>query len=312
MIFKHYRTKSAPNPHQNDELTHNYLKKVSKCVSAVIAGGVVLGFSIWIVLLWYQTSPLVTTVVLLPRSESANAQGLKYAVLAKVDTSKSSVQYLTITEPTIVASIASYIQDQGSKNIDKKAQTNVSLGLGTVVEHILFVPDFPSSSPTFAQIESGFWYGVKTLALAGQWRAVHQWLQFWGAASSIDDEAVTFKTITTSNEWQKQLSQFASGEISRECAVAVINTTDQSGVAKRVTTVLEQTGIYVIRVTDSFTEAAETKIMYNPDFQCERELEVLQSLVPNTGIPEPNAEVVRKYRADAVVMVGTDISSMLK
>jgi hypothetical protein len=310
-MTKHSRTKTAPNPHQSSELTHNYLKRISKIVSAVITVGVLLSFGVWVVVLWYQTSQVATSILLLPTQLDSVTQTPNYVLLTKIDSTKPSVQSFVLTEPKLLASVSAIVAAKNEEKIDKKEKIRISLALGTVIEHILSVPTLPAADPTLSQIKAGIWLAIKAWWGQWSWLERHHWLQAWGAASNVSDVAVVTKTIEQELGWSATLQQFASGEVSRECAVAVVNTTAQNGVARQITQVLEQSGLYVIRVTDNFSESPETVLVFNPEFACARELSILGSLVPHQLSPVANGEVARKYRADAVLLIGVDLAELV-
>lgn len=158
-------------------------------------------------------------------------------------------------------------------------------------------------------------------------KAVDQWQvlrllvghrETWHLALWFKDvEAQNFSSLVLGEmkDWQKLLASHAFGKIDDSCAVAIINTTQRSGVAANLTAVLENSGVAVVRSGNSIWDDEQTALFVAAGESQLKCLEVqarLQSLSPLVLIPRPEQNKVDQYRASMVLLIGEDLAKILE
>jgi len=143
------------------------------------------------------------------------------------------------------------------------------------------------------------------------WRKIHNWL-FLTALRSLPDERTTFTRYVDRQEW---LTSFSKGEAAklenRNCSLAVVNTTGISGLARQVTDILERNNIFVIRLTDTFTNAEQSHIVVDQQKKCQQQLQQLKNFLGQPDYEHAvDASVTQKYRADAVLLLGREEANL--
>ncbi len=97
------------------------------------------------------------------------------------------------------------------------------------------------------------------------------------------------------------------GDLSQYCSVAVVNGTDQNGLAGKIGKIIENTGGLVVRLDDVETRYEKTKIYFGTDpVDCSRLAHSISGIfVQNPEIISINElENAQQYRANIVVIVG--------
>jgi len=92
--------------------------------------------------------------------------------------------------------------------------------------------------------------------------------------------------------------------------VAVINTSQQNGLANRFATLLAADGFSIIR-RDSDSQALETsRLVLDPEMiACQALSQRFSQFLPQQEI-QSNFEITNKYRAGAVIFLGEDLARL--
>jgi hypothetical protein len=103
----------------------------------------------------------------------------------------------------------------------------------------------------------------------------------------------------------------AGAEIARQCSLAVVNTTNKSGVANFLTNYLEKKGIVVVRITNNNSNLDTTRVVLAEESEaCAAVVDTLQYLQPEKTSVSINQEVANTYRASAILFLGKDITEL--
>lgn len=96
----------------------------------------------------------------------------------------------------------------------------------------------------------------------------------------------------------------------KSCPVAVINTTGIRNVAREHAQLLEQNGVYIIREDSTTQLQTATTFQVNDPLSafCESLLSKLLPFFPESSYREPQTTDTKRYRADIVIFLGTDIT----
>ncbi len=97
-----------------------------------------------------------------------------------------------------------------------------------------------------------------------------------------------------------------------DCTVAVVNTTEKLGLASKLSGVIEQNGVVVVRVTDQDSPYQLSTFSFSADHgSCLSLSERLEVLFPNKLIKQQNQQLQQEYRADLVIFIGKDMADLL-
>lgn len=133
------------------------------------------------------------------------------------------------------------------------------------------------------------------------------WLGWF--ASRLDVSRVLLDTVHT----EKNLSStdFLSLAFKPECTIAVINTTTISGVATRVTQILENSGGRVVRVADTPTNLEKSRLVISEHSKCQGVAQKARRVIPSDIEIEQNKEQATEHRAEVVLLLGRDVAELL-
>jgi len=94
------------------------------------------------------------------------------------------------------------------------------------------------------------------------------------------------------------------------CAVALINTTTETGLANSLATMLENSAFLIIKKDSNADNLAQTKIVYNPDEPaCKEVLSELQRIWPESLIVA-DQQAALQQRAAVVIYIGRDLADL--
>jgi len=97
-----------------------------------------------------------------------------------------------------------------------------------------------------------------------------------------------------------------------DCNVAVVNTTDKTGLASKISDMLEKNGAVVVRVTDQNSPYQLSTLSFNPDHgSCQLLSERLQVLFPDKITRQDHAQLQQEYRADLIIFIGKDLANLI-
>jgi len=121
----------------------------------------------------------------------------------------------------------------------------------------------------------------------------------------------TVQLFTSLRDWQeRQRSRFA-GQL-KDCRVALVNTTTVAGLGRRVSTVLDRSGVVVVRLTDSTPRQAKSVLTIQagqPD--CLALAAHLQQVFPDKIEIVQDPDIINRARSEAEVVIGEDLGEFL-
>ncbi len=93
----------------------------------------------------------------------------------------------------------------------------------------------------------------------------------------------------------------------------MVNATQVAGLAKNFSTVLENSGAYVVRVTDMPEKALESSILISKDSTlCQESLNMALNIMPFSEKIEESEDLYETYRSDLVFILGEDLGEFLE
>jgi hypothetical protein len=94
------------------------------------------------------------------------------------------------------------------------------------------------------------------------------------------------------------------------CAVALINTTTETGLANSLATILENSAFSIIKKGSNTDNLAQTKIIYNQNEPaCEEVLKKLQRILPESLVVA-DQQAALQQRAALVIYIGRDLADL--
>ena len=139
---------------------------------------------------------------------------------------------------------------------------------------------------------------------------------FWQRLSILHDlwslpsDRWQFLTSNSAEEWTK-LQQTITPLAPRDCSVTVVNTTAEPGLASTVGKLLERSGLYVARVTDTDTNLERSLIIHDGRETCSTVIQHVGALIPEATKPQRAPERTTEYRGNVVLLVGQDVARIL-
>lgn len=208
-------------------------------------------------------------------------------------------EYITLPGENLL--IVSPIEvEKSSSNFSSRAAASWQLGL--IIDQLVELP-----------------FSAKTLTDYSQWRRAIRtqlWRQpladttarlklmrFLFTLRNLDSAQVEFKAQYQPNRLTPQEAEV--------CSLAVVNTTGQTGLATEVSTLLEQSGARVVRVTDQTQALAVSSLIYTPtpskEQGCQLWAKRIQAIFPQEVLEKDDLEVKQRQRADLVILLGEDL-----
>jgi hypothetical protein len=110
--------------------------------------------------------------------------------------------------------------------------------------------------------------------------------------------------------WTTAQTAFVSTQMSgaEDCPIAVINTTQVQGLARKITTVLTTNGYGVVRTTTAANSVPDSKVWVASELEalCHSVAAKVSQLLPLAPAPAINDQLTKEYRAPIVITVGED------
>jgi len=127
----------------------------------------------------------------------------------------------------------------------------------------------------------------------------------------IQEQQPMLLAFNSLNEWQaKQSSRFA-GQL-KGCRVAIVNTTAIAGLGRKVSMVLERSGVVVVRLTDAAPTQPKSVLTIQPDQpDCVALSAHLQQLFPDEIEIKQDPGIMDRARSEAEVILGQDVGNFL-
>lgn len=178
----------------------------------------------------------------------------------------------------------------------------LSLALGRVVDQVWVVP-----GATWPAARLWDQLAAAQTAPALPWWQRRQWQQWFRSWGEVQSE--TLASLPTTAQWQQW-----QPDLIRTCPLAVVNATAMPGLATQLGQLLEQSGVFVIRVTDTSQTQSQTQLIIRPESEaaCQPVVALLQLLLPqNDSLVSTDAQQADRFRAEAVLIVGDDTSQAI-
>jgi hypothetical protein len=139
-----------------------------------------------------------------------------------------------------------------------------------------------------------------------------QHLQLMTIAGQMAQNQLEQREMNSLAEWQKYTSQQALIQPDSTCPVAVVNTTPTSGLATKLSTIVEGSGYTVIRIADTTQNLEQSQVLVDPTtVNCLSHAERLTHILPQAGEIIADGEQAATFRAKIVILLGNDVSQVL-
>ncbi len=113
--------------------------------------------------------------------------------------------------------------------------------------------------------------------------------------------------------WKEQRFEKQANSVNQtmfNCSVALVNTTNESGLASTLATILEKNSFSIIKKDSNSDNLSQTKIVYNPEEKtCSRLIEKL-GRVFGESLVIANKNEAESYRSSMVIYVGRDLADL--
>ncbi len=144
-----------------------------------------------------------------------------------------------------------------------------------------------------------------------QW-GILQKIKFYQWLGSLRPDQIKVKSFDSIEQWTQYQSGFSDSQLF-DCSVSVVNATQVAGLAKNFSTVLENSGAYVVRVTDMPEKALESSILISKDSTlCQESLNMALNIMPFSEKIEESEDLYETYRSDLVFILGEDLGEFLE
>lgn len=282
-------------------------------LSAMVAGLVfVIGFAYYTFFLptvWSDST--AKNIVIVPNSIDVSTDSILYASIS-YKTDKVTLNSLPATDTVQVPGgygtypLKSVFPLLG---LDHKSHQTVvatySFLIGVPIDEVWVTGDASVLSPQ--QTTSQFAQAV-LLNKMGTGLGLKDRFQLYQFIREQDPDVQVFASLS---DWQaKQSSRFA-GQL-KDCRVALVNTTSTAGLGRRVSTVLDRSGVVVVRLTDSLPQKPKSVLTIQPGQpDCIALADHLKQLFPDEIeiLQDPN--IMERARSEAEVVIGQDLGNFL-
>jgi len=116
--------------------------------------------------------------------------------------------------------------------------------------------------------------------------------------------------MSSLEETQSRLQKSLVRAVTRSelsCTLAIVNTTEESGLARQLATVVERSGVRVVRITDASQLQEHSQLMTDPSrSECNWIIPLVRSWFFTDLIEEESSDAQLEYRAWGVVFIGAD------
>jgi hypothetical protein len=195
------------------------------------------------------------------------------------------------------------------KKDDAFIRSAFSFAVGEVIDGVVVTtePVIPSSQPELQKVlRSALYHG----SISGLSRRDQISLMFF--AEQLPSEKVKLKTLESWEAWTHYRSELSLQFPEADCPVAVVNTTQKSGLAAAVSEVVEQTGYTVVQVTDNPELEPHSRVAFASDSEmCGPKAALLSHLFPQKVPVQADAALTQTYRAKIILELGEDIESVV-
>ena len=191
------------------------------------------------------------------------------------------------------------------KKLDFKLAA-MSWGMNTVVDSIVDIKPSATISNK-KQLQQQLW-GATFNHLTTP-RELIELLKAFFFTRSVPVEQITFEDRVTS---VNELDILDNVVLYEDCSVAVVNTTENIGLASKMSAILEKNGVVVVRVTDQNSPYQLSTFSFSADHgSCQSLSKRLQVLFPSEVSQQQHDQLQQEYRADLIIFIGKDLGSLI-
>lgn len=168
-------------------------------------------------------------------------------------------------------------------------------------------------TPVFSQLRHSqmvptiLWEDLRQTQIL-DWFSLQQ-TRLWVFARGVPSAQRRWLEVASPQQWERSKFQMVLGNQFTQCPVGVINTTSTSGLATRMSSLIEESGYPVVRLTDNRDNLEQSHIFVDADRpECLAEAQRLARLLPQEVVVTADSSVVRQYRAQIVLFLGQEVA----
>lgn len=140
--------------------------------------------------------------------------------------------------------------------------------------------------------------------------------QTWPLAlslSKLDDANFVFKQVGEWGEWEKIQDKQLLTKINDQCSVAIVNASQINGLANQLSKILENSGVEVVRTTDSIWDEPKTALYVSPDeaAKCQQVIAAIQAVSPVILPQQLDQAKSTQYRARIIFFIGNELADLI-
>jgi len=176
--------------------------------------------------------------------------------------------------------------------------------MGLIVDEVWVIDEIPQlESPDqvkFFLSEVAIGKGSGRVGLSNR-----AWLGWLGSNTQVSD--INILGASQSEDVEKAKAFFDYPSSTTRCAIAVINTTSIPGLGRKLSTIMEQSDLWVVRIDDADQDFPNSKVVLRPDADCLQTSKSVSHLLPSEESIQEDQGLSQEYRADVVVFLGEDL-----
>ncbi len=178
--------------------------------------------------------------------------------------------------------------------VDQVWVKNEAVDIKNAVEFKKFIKNYTQQQLTFSQ-------------------AFLERLKLAAFAESLRNDQIQVIPIESAVDWEEYQTQLTNAK-QTACSVAIINATQTTGLATQLGQILENSGLYIIRVADTPSLSDKTQILVADTSQlaCQESIQQGQNTLPFSISPQVTDHLYEAYRADVVFILGQDLGSAIQ
>lgn len=311
-VVRRKRPSTSRRARQRSQINRRPLAKPSSLLTAL--GSMLVGVAVIAICIYFFITKLAASIwtldtpqtILLVPPVSAD-QSLPFVQVAVLDPSLRTVQLVKLSG-NVPLSVTGDVT-VNALNTDIQAVTSshsgaISLKLGRVIDEVVTLPTTePITTHSQAKRTFQALIGQDTPAVPKATR-----FKWWLFLLSISDIDFRVKEVSSYSAWEVWLATVAQQQ-SVACSLAVINTTETSGLSRFMSQIMEQSGYQVIRVDSQPKFLSNSQLFLNPQrLHCLPQAERLQQFLPTAIEIVPDLAATQQARADIVWLLGSDVA----
>lgn len=193
--------------------------------------------------------------------------------------------------------------DSVLKENNQVLSTMYSHMVGTLLNEIMVIPVHEMKHPKkTADIFTTAFNKNDPLSFSQRWKLLYYYILSQKNSAAIQSPSALASVAEglSDNQSMWQYNQ------TRECPIAVINTTETQGLANSYSKVLEKSGAFIIRVNSESALKDKSTIYSSENKACNDLIQGIQHLFPHTVEVITDETKTQEYRAGIVLFLGKD------